>query len=413
MIGAGVFTTTGFLLRDLGSATAVVVAWAVGGVVALCGALAYAELAAALPRSGGEYALLGRIYHPALGFCAGVISLIVGFSAPMAASALALGEYLARLAPGLSPTGVGVAAIATLGSIHALRVSVGGAVQNVITAITALLCLALIAFGLGRADLGRLEPLGDPLVLRAIASPAFAVGLIYVSFAYSGWNAAAYIAGELDRPERSIPRALIAGTALVAAIYVGLAVVFVCAAPLADLAGVLEIGHVAAVHLFGAEPAAVVTVIVALGLLTTVSALMMAGPRVYEAMGADHPRLRALVRGRGRGGPAAAILVQAAIAAVLGVPASFAQLLAYMGLTLSLSAGLTVAGVFVLRRREPALARPYRTWGHPWTTLCALALMAWMIVHTIVDRPITAAIAAGTIALGLVGYRLVGAPRST
>ncbi len=420
MIGAGVFTTTGFLIRDLGSQSAVLLAWAIGGITALCGALAYAELAAALPQNGGEYRLLGRIYHPAVGFVAGWISLIVGFSAPMAAAAIAFGEYFGRLVPGLNPTLVGLAAILCLALMHGLRVRLGGLVQGAVTALTMLLIVAFIAGGLAFGDFSRLTPLSDPQTLQAIRSPAFAVGLVFVSFAYSGWNAAAYIAGELTEPSRSIPRALIIGTLTVTLLYLGLNLVFVIAAPASALSGVVEVGYIAAEALFN-DPwiTTGLTLIVALGLLTTVSALMMAGPRVYEALGGDYPRLRGLAsrltsrtdleKPRSRG-PARAIALQALIATAMMLSATFSDLLTYMGITLALSSGLTVAGVFVLRWREPELPRPYRTWGHPLTTLLALSLMAWMIVFTVGERPITSLFAAATIAAGLVLYVAVRPP---
>jgi len=457
MIGAGVFTTTGFLVRDLGSTSAVLIAWGLGGLTALCGALAYAELAAALPHNGGEYSLLSRIYHPGVGFVAGWVSLIVGFSAPMAAAAIAFGEYLGRLFPSLDPTASGLTAILALALLHGLRVRLGGLVQNAVTAATILLIVAFILGGLAFGDYSRLTALTDPQTLSALASPAFAVGLVYVSFAYSGWNAAAYIAGEIAEPSRSIPRALVKGTLLVTALYLGLNLVFLIGAPASELAGQVEVGYIAAEHLFRAPlVTAGLTLIVALGLLTTVSALMMAGPRVYEALGADYPRLRHLAQrlthgigdesdeaNTGEGpaatagmtsaaagmtsatagttnpavertsataggrGPATAIALQAVIAAAMMLTATFSDLLTYMGITLALSSGLTVAGVFVLRRGEPTLPRPYRTWGHPFTTLLALGLMAWMIIFTVGERPLTALFAAATLVAGLTLYLVV------
>ena len=413
MIGAGVFTTTGFLVRDLGSPLIVLLAWALGGVIALCGALAYAELGAALPHNGGEYRLLGRIYHPAVGFVAGWVSLVVGFSAPTAAAALAFGEYLGRLLPGVPAVAAGLALIVALGGLHAAHVRLGGRVQDAVTVILVVLIVAFIAGGLALGDLSHLTAPTQGAGLAALASPAFAVGLVYIAFSYRGWNAAAYIAGEIERPSVNVPKALVLGTSIVALLYVGLNLVFLIAAPASELAGVLEVGYVAAVRLFGATIGAVMTVIVALGLLTTVSALMMAGPRVYEAMGADYPRIGALAArlgGGGERGPAAAIALQTATAAAMVVTAAFDDLLTYMGLTLSVSSALTIAGVFVLRRREPALARPYRTWGHPFTTVVALALMLWMAIRTIGERPLTALVAAATVAVGVVLYVIARPP---
>jgi APA family basic amino acid/polyamine antiporter len=403
MIGTGVFTTTGFLVRDVGSIPAVVAIWAVGGVVACCGALAYAELGAALPENGGEYYLLSRIYHPGLGFVSGWVSLVVGFSAPMAAAALAFGAYLERLIPSLPALWVALALIGVLSLLHALRVRLGGGVQTGITVMQLLLILVFIAIGLPNIDVTRLA-VGSERFGSSLASPAFAVGLVYVSFSYSGWNAASYVAGEVREPARALPRALLGGTAFVTVVYVLLNLVFVASAPVEALSGVLEVGHVAASHLLGPPAAVFMTMLVLLSLATTVGALAMTGPRVYEAMGRDHAALRRLVRGSSAGGPRAAIALQTILAVAMVLSARFDALLSYMGFTLSLFAGLTIAGVVVLRRREPGLERPYRTWGYPVTPLIALMLMAWMVVHALLERPKESLFGVGTLLVGATLY---------
>jgi basic amino acid/polyamine antiporter, APA family len=410
MVGTGVFTTAGFLVRDLGSIPAVLALWAVGGLLAMAGALSYAELGAALPTNGGEYQLLSRIYHPAVGFVSGWVSLVVGFSAPAAAAALAFGAYLHAALPQLPATGAALGLLLVLAAAHAVSVRFGAGIQNLTTIGLMLLALGFVAFGIGRVDPTRaLEsslPFGD-----AIVSPSFAVGLVYVSFAYSGWNAAIYVAGEVERPARTLPLALIAGSLLVTLLYLALNFVFVTAAPAGELAGKLEVGQIAAQRLFGTEAARAMSLLIALALATTVSALLMTGPRVYEAMGRDHPRLGWLAR-RTRGGPSTAIALQAAIAALMLLTASFDQLLSYIGFTLAISAALTVAGVFVLRRREPSLPRPYRVFGHPVTPALAIAISAWMVIHGLVERPLAAAAGFGTIATGLGIWVLVRrAPR--
>lgn len=414
MVGTGVFTTTGLLVRDIGSPAAVLTSWAVGGLAALCGALAYAELVAALPRNGGEYQLLSRIYHPGLGFVSGFTSLVVGFSAPIAASAIAFSDYLSRVLPGsvldsvlyeapelgirVQPTPI--ALIVLLSALHALRVTLGGRVQDVLTVAKTGLIVALIAVG---------APLGDPDYLAsgadrglggALLSPAFAVGLIYVSFSYTGWNAATYVAGEVRDPRRTLPLALLTGTLLVTALYLGLNYVFLVGAPASALSGEVEVGHVAFSALFGAKAGRLLSAVIALGLLSTVGALIMTGARVYETMGEDYPRLRRLSRRGGNAGPARAIALQAGVALVMVVTASFDELLTYIGFTLSLFGALTVAGVFVLRKREPHLERPYRTWGYPVTPVVFIALMLWMIAHTIGQRPVVTFVGLGTLALG-------------
>jgi APA family basic amino acid/polyamine antiporter len=240
-----------------------------------------------------------------------------------------------------------------------------------------------------------------------VFAPAFAVQLVYVSFAYAGWNTAGYLAGEFRNPQQDMPRAVIAGVSVVVLLYLGLNVVFLISAPLNELAGQEKVGHVAATCLFGAQGGRIVSLLIVAGLISTVSANLMSGPRVYEAMGADYRWLRFLSCRRAGGGPLYSIALQAVLAAIMLVTASFEGLLTYIGVTLSLSAGATVLGALVLRYREPDLPRPYRTWGFPLTPLVFLALESWMIVFAVWKEPWTAACGAATIAAGLVVYGLL------
>lgn len=409
MIGTGVFTTTGFLLRDLGSQPAVLMAWLLGGLAAACGSLAYAELVAALPHNGGEYRLLGRIYHPALGFIAGFVSLVVGFAAPIAASAIAFGEYL-NLALGserIPPLVWGLALVIGASVLHSIRLTTGSRVQDLFTLLKALLILLFILGGVFAIVPERLVGDEGLPVLDALFSPAFAVGLIYISYAYTGWNAAAYVAGEVRDPGRRLPIALVVGTLTVTLLYLGVNAVFLGAAPPGELAAANErVGHVAAIHVFGESGGRLLSGLIALGLVSTVGALVMTGPRIYEAMGRDYRAMAWLARRVDGGGPLIAIWLQSALAILMLVTASFEALISYAGFTLSVFAALTVAGVFVLRAREPDLVRPYRTWGHPFTTLGFLVLMGWMVLHAIHERPQVVAVGAATVGVGWLAYRL-------
>ena len=405
MIGTGAFTTTGFLLSELPSLSTVLAAWALGGGIALCGALAYAELVSALPENGGEYHLLSRIYHPALGFVSGWTSLVVGFSAPIAAAALAFGAYFKQLYPWASVSGTACVLIALLSLLHAWRGSVGGGLQNWVTAIKLVLIVMFITLGLLHLQGKTSHDEWAGFDLHTLASPSFGVALIYVSFAYSGWNAAVYVAGELKQPEKILPWALIGGTVLVVLLYCGLNLVFLRAATPAELAGVLEVGHLTAYKLFGEAGSRIVSLLVLLALFTSVGALIMTGPRVYEAVGQDYGMLRFLVRrGQEEHEPVKAIVLQALLSIAMTFGATFEQLLNYIGFTLALFAMLTVAGVFVLRWREPALPRPYRAWGYPWTTLAAVLLMAWMLVHELMKSVWVSLAGALTLALGALLY---------
>lgn len=407
MVGTGVFTTSGFLLGDLRSAPAVLAAWLLGGLLALAGALSYAELVASLPENGGEYRLLGKIYHPSVGFASGVASLVVGFAAPTAASALAFGQYLHALQPEIPERSLAVALILGLCALHAWRVTLGGRVQDALTLFKIALIVGFVAVGgLALREPSRLLS-GERTLADATLSPAFAVSLIWVTFAYSGWNAATYVAGELRDPARSLPRALVAGTALVTVLYLGVNAVFLAGAPPERLHGVLEVGHVAAVELLGPRAGSALSLVIAFGLVSTVGALVMTGTRVLEAMGRDHAALALLARRATGGGPFVAVWVQGGIAVALALTASFETLISYIGVTLSFFAALTVLGVIVLRVRAPGLARPYRAWGYPVTPLAFVLLMGWSIARSCGERPVAALAGLGTIVVGALSYRVI------
>lgn len=406
MVGTGVFTTSGLLLADLGSAPAVLLAWALGGLLAMAGALSYAELVAALPENGGEYHLLSVAYHPALGFASGFVSFVVGFSAPIAASALAFGQYVHALWPAVPALPCAVVLVVVMSGLHAVWVRAGGGVQDALTAFKVLLIVAFVAVGAPSVLLPRLAEAEQPL-LETTLSPHFAVALIYVSFSYSGWNAATYVAGEVRTPSRTLPLALVAGTALVTLLYLALNWVFLAGAPAEALRGEVEVGHVAALHLLGRPAGSVMSAIIAFGLLSTVGALIMTGTRVLEAVGRDHGPLALLARRATGGGPFVAVALQGAVALVMVLTASFDELLGYIGFTLSVFAALTVLGVIVMRVRAPALERPYRTWGYPLTPLAFVALMIWIVARAFAEKPVVALVGGGTIALGLLLWALV------
>jgi APA family basic amino acid/polyamine antiporter len=387
MIGTGVFTTTGFLVQDVPSIPAVLIAWCVGGVVALCGALTYAELARAYPHNGGEYQLLTRIYHPAIGFLSGCSAFIAGFSAPIAASSMAFGEYLNGVVSGIPKLPAAVGLVVVLALLQLKSPAIGTRFQNVFTFGKIGLIAAFIVGGCLFADWSRLAAPTTLTVADAVVSPKLAVGLVFISFTYSGWNAAAYIAGELRSPNRTVPLALVGGTLIVMLLYVGLNVVFLASAPLNQLAGQVRIGHVAAEHLFGQSAGRGMSLVIAVGLVSTVGAMMIAGPRVYEAIGWDYPSLAVLTKRSAAGSPVIAILLQAAVAIGLIASMRFEELLKFIGVTLSLFSILTVLGVFVVRRRLFGQAVVVHA---PWKLISPLlfvGLESWMIWHTVWSNP--------------------------
>ncbi|MEL7449759.1 MAG: amino acid permease [Pseudomonadota bacterium] len=399
MVGTGVFTSLGFQLVDIQSGFVLLMLWAVGGVIALCGAMSYAELGAALPRSGGEYNFLTRIYHPAMGFVSGWVSATIGFAAPTALAAITFATYLSSVFPDLSVRWPAAALVLALTLVHSTNRRNSGGTQLVFTVLKVLIILGFSALALVLVDqpqpLRFLPAAGDGALLT---SGEFAVSLIYVAYAYTGWNAATYLSGELDNPQRYLPRVLAGGTIVVALLYVLLNWVFLRSAPIAEMTGQLEVGFIAAQHIFGQRGADAMGVVLALLLVSTVSAMIVAGPRVLQVIGQDFNAFRMLSICNRNGVPFVAICTQAAISLLFILTSTFESILVFAGFTLALNSLLTVLGLFVLRWRQPDLERPYRTTGYPVVPLVYLSLTGWTLLFVLSERPVE----------GLVGLALVG-----
>ncbi len=405
MIGTGIFTTTGFMASDL-APDAILVAWLLGGLLALCGATAYAELGTLMPRVGGEYVYLREAFHPALGFVAGWISLFVGFSAPIAAAAIAFGAYLQALVPSLSVSTAAVGLIALSTLVHVRSVALGNRLQTAFTILKIGLIVGFVALGLfdGDADWTRLRAAPEGASSSWLA-PAFWTSLVYVSFSYTGWNAAGYIAGEIHDPGRNVPRALLLGTVIVTALYLLLNVVMLVSAPAETLAGKPEVAYVAATQLFGEGASRWLSALIAIGLAPTVGAMIFAGPRVYAAMAEDGLFFPRFARRGAGGAPVESVVLQGALAAAFALFVPFESLLQYAGFTLSLVSALTVVGVAVLRRKRPDAPRPHRTLGWPVTPVVFVVFSLWMAFHLIREEPLVCLAGGGTtVGTGLVAY---------
>lgn len=406
MVGTGVFTSLGFQVIDLKSGFTLLMLWAIGGLIALCGALSYGEIGAALPRSGGEYHYLSRIYHPALGFLSGWVSATVGFAAPTALAAMALGKYAQSVWPNASPQALSVGVVLALTAVHASSRRVGSRLQVAATTIKVLVLVGFLAAGLVAAESQPLSFAPTAAAWQEMLSPAFAVSLVYVSYAYSGWNAAVYLAGEVKAPQRNLPRILLMGTAAVLLLYVGLNFLFLYSTPLAKLEGQVEVGFVAATQLFGPAVGRLMGGVVAVLLVSTVSSMILAGPRIIQVMGEDLPALGWLARKSPADIPVRALLFQTALTLLFILTSTFEQVLLYAGFVLSLFTFLTVLGLFVLRQRQPHLPRPYRTWGYPFTPLLFLGLNAWTLWFIVHDKPTETLYGLATLAVGLGVYWL-------
>jgi basic amino acid/polyamine antiporter, APA family len=406
MIGTGVFTSLGFQVIDIRSGFALLFLWLIGGVFALCGALCYGELAAALPRSGGEFHFLSRIFHPALGFLAGWTSITVGFAAPIALAAMAFGKYFATVFPGVSPLLASSAITTLVALVHLRNLALGSAFQNVFTVLKVALILVFIVAGLavGRAAGLSFRPSSSDL--HVVMSPPFGVSLIYVMYAYSGWNASTYILGELRAPRRTGPLSLLVGTVIVAALYLGLNGVFLHTTPLDQLAGKVEVGSVAATHIFGAAGGKVMSMLISVALISCLSAMTWTGPRISQVMGEDFGLLRWLSARSAAGIPVRAVLTQWLVVNVLLLTSTFEAVLLYTQFTLNLCTLFTVLGVFVLRWRAPDLPRPYRAWGYPFTPLLFLLISLAATGYTLVLKPRESLAGLATLLAGLVIYAI-------
>lgn len=409
MIGTGVFTSLGFQLLDIQSGFAILLLWALGGLIAVCGSMTYAELGSALPRSGGEYNFLTEIYHPSAGFISGWISATIGFSAPTALAAITFSTYLLTIFPEINNDWlrkiIACSLIVILAFIHSSNRKSSGGLQMIFTVmkvgVIILFCFGAILFAKNIQPVSFSPNSND---ISTIFSGSFAVSLIYVSYAYTGWNAATYLSSEIERPQKYLPLILISGTTTVTVLYILLNFVFLSVAPIEDMQGKIEIGFIAAQSAFGGSVANFTGLVLSLLLISTVSAMTIAGPRVLQVIGEDFKVLNILSRKRKDGIPSTAIYIQSLIAIIFILSSSFESILVFAGFTLALNSFVTVIAVFVLRSKQPNLPKPYKTFGYPFTPLIYLALTGWTLYFVIINRPIEVLFSLGIILSGLIFY---------
>ncbi|MEM7729719.1 MAG: APC family permease [Pseudomonadota bacterium] len=409
MIGTGVFTSLGFQLMDIGTGFPILMLWFVGGVAALCGALSYAELGTRLPRSGGEYNFLGQIYHPAAGFVSGWVSATIGFAAPIAAVALAFSDYSGAVFPALghetTKTAVALALVLSMSLLHTRSHRLSGGSQTAFTAVKLVLILLFCIAGLTLVktpqNVSFLPQEGD---MAALLSPAFAVSLIYVSYAYTGWNAATYITGELETPQKSLPIILMTGTLVVAALYILLHIVFLRAAPMEAMRGEVEIGYIAARGIFGDGGGRIAGGMLALLLISTVSAMTLAGPRALQAIGQDFRALSWLSRTNKDAVPVNAVWTQTLIAAFFVMTQTFETIIVFAGSLLAFNSLLAVLGLFVLRRKQGVSDIAFHVPLYPVLPLVYLAITGFTLIYIAATAPGTVVAGLVLIAAGLLFY---------
>ncbi len=423
MVGTGIFTASGFLAGDLGDPGLFFLIWIVGALVSLAGAFCYSELGVNFPSSGGEYVFLTKAYGRVWGFLSGWASLFAGFSAPIAAAALGFAGYLAFFFPVLRadqvmltvgpdwfPVRLGGAQlvasglIALLTALNLLGIERAARFQNVLTAakLTVLISFVALGFVAGTGNWAHFSEATERTSTAPLFSQ-FAISLCFIYMAYSGWNAATYVAEEIREPNKNLPRALAIGTGLVAALFLALNAVFLYAAPLREMKGVLAIGSLAAGKLFGANVAGVFSALMALSLVPTVNAMVTIGPRIYYAMarngaflafaGEVHEKWRT---------PVPAILLQGALAMVMTLT-PFPSLLTFIGLTLNFFAVLAVASLFRFRQRPEWIRLPVVDFAWPLAPVLFMVVGIWMTIYGFILAP---RVSLATVALMVVGALL-------
>ncbi len=404
MIGTGVFTSLGYQVADTKTGFSILLLWVIGGVVAFCGAVSYAELGTIFKRSGGEYNLLREVYHPSLGFVAGWISVTVGFAAPASLAAMALSSYLNALFPGLPQDHFAAGTILTLSVLHAYSTELGSRVQNISTSVKVLLIIVLVICGFGVALPQPVSIVPQSGSWSEIMSPAYAVSLVYVSYAYTGWNSSIYVIEELENPARNLPRSLFLGTFTVMILYVFLNFIFLYTVPIAQLENQLEVGFLSGEAIFGATGGAIMATAISMLLFSTVSAYVFLGPRVSRVMGEDMKPLRLLARTNKQQVPVNAFVFSAMLSLLFIYTSTFQQVLVYTSFLLILITMFTVGAVFVVRIKKMGANADYRTWGYPVTPIVFVVISIGTLVFVAIDKPAESLVSVGILLLGLLIY---------
>ncbi len=410
MIGTGIFTSLGFQVVDIKSGFSILLLWIIGGIAAFCGAVSYAELGSIFKRSGGEYTLLSNIYHPSLGFLAGWVSATVGFAAPAALASIAFANYFQVFAPDVSPKLVASVVLLLISLVHSVDMRFGTRFQDLSTLLKVLLILFLIiaGFAMDAPQSISVAPVASSLI--EIKQPAFAVALVFVAYAYTGWNSSIYIIDDLDKPEKNLSKSLFFGTLIVMVLYVLLNYVFLLSIPIEEMTGKVEVGLLSGAYLFGAVGGKLVAVIICILLLSTVSAYVFLGPRIIQTMGEDYPALTWLGKSNEKGIPQRAFLFSTLLALSFIIFSSFEQILIYTSFLLILITTLTVFGVYITHFRRQV--GTYQTWGYPITPAVFLAVGLWTLIYLVVDKPVESAIAGCILVIGISLYFLASKMKS-
>jgi APA family basic amino acid/polyamine antiporter len=426
MIGTGIFISTGAVAETIPSPGAVLLVWTLAGLLALAGALSCAELSASLPYAGGDYIYIREAYGKLMGFLSGWSSFLVTFSGAIAFLAVTFTGFMAFFLPALGASETLFAIplpfipiTATVGTIfsivmvwlisalHCLGVRLGTMTQNILTIlkIGALGGIILLGVFFGSGDTAHFRPFLDWQKIGGFG--VFASAFVPVIFAYSGWNAIIYIAGEVKDPERNLPRALLWANLIVIALYLAINAVYIYAVPVTEMKGALRVSEVATSALFGYQTSAWITAIITVSILGALNVVTMLGPRIYYAMARDGVFFHGLSRIHPRfGTPVSAILLQAAWASLLLLTNTWGTLFTYVSVIITLFSAFTVGSVMVLRWQRPELKRPYKLWGYPIVPILFIVAHLWIVWGAVTQKPFESLVGVFIVALGIPAYLL-------
>ncbi|MFZ9299896.1 MAG: APC family permease [Chitinophagaceae bacterium] len=408
IIGVGVFTSLGYQLFGVSDYRSILLLWIIGGIIALIGSFAYGELSAANPKSGGEYHFLNLAYGKLTGFLAGWLSITLGFAAPIAAAAYAFGDYFKDIFPGIqNPTLVSVVLIWIITLIHCLKQQIGGSFQKWITlAKILLLILFIIAAFIKRYGSSGFDTqfLFTGSISNDMLQPTFWTSLIFVSYAYSGWNASTYMIDDIENPKKNVPRSLLAGTGLVLILYTLINLAFLLSGPAEKMQGQSDVAFVSAKFLFGEKGATLIAGLITFFLISTISSMILVAPRVMQRISIDYPSLSFFSKNSQNGVPIRAILFQSTLATIILLTNRFDYIIKSLGFYLTLSSTLAVFAVIILRQKYPEMERPLKTPFYPVLNIVFCVFNLWVLYYVFMDSYVQVFAGGILVASGLVVY---------
>lgn len=410
VVGNGIYTNLGLQLVAISSNFAILALWLIGGICALCGALAYAELSSLMPHSGGEYYYLSRVYHPALGTMGGVMTQYGGMIAPTALASMAFAKYVSGIFPSYHPTLIAILLVTVITGTHLINLGVSAGFQDTITGLKFLLIGAIIFFGFRYATQSPTIFLPTAHSFKELISPHAGVTLLFCYYAYAGWSAATYIADDVSSSRKTVGRSLIMGTLLATLIYLAMNAIFLMAAPNEELRGVIDIGHVVATYLLGAQGGNIMAALIAVGLMAGVSGMIWVGPRITQMMGKDLPALTFFDHVSNTNVPVRAMILQYFLVVLLLLTSSFKVVLVSSQFTLICCQILTVLGVSVLRKKQlPVMEKTqeiFRCPFYPLPSIVFISISLLALLYTAFTNPFESIIGVGVILFGLMLYPL-------